>query len=164
MCNLLLHWPLDSLSSRQKVVGLCVLGIMLAASSLTCVMCKTLVHHCLKMQQDHVCTELNQLINHVLHAWVQDGSSKLAFMKNIVPFCISLFPRPEEEEEKGPGFSHLCMCLITASVELVDRKKRLPTGKTIASGNLGLHCTSVCPSCWSFSLISSARLLVKVLR
>ena len=24
----------------------------------------------------------------------------------------SLVPRPEEEEEKGSGFSHSCMCLI----------------------------------------------------
>ena len=48
-------------------------------------------------------------------------------------------------------------------VELVY-EKWLSTGKTTARGNLGLHCTSVCPFCWRSSLISCARLLAKALR
>ena len=32
----------------------------------------------------------------------------------------------------------------TIPLKLVDKKKRLPTSKTIAKGNLGFHCTSVC--------------------
>jgi len=31
------------------------------------------------------------------------------------------------------------------ALELVDKKKRLPTSRTNARGNLGFHCTSVCP-------------------
>ena len=37
---------------------------------------------------------------------------------------------------------------VRASVESADEKKRLPTGKTIARGNLGFHqCASVCSFC-----------------
>ena len=36
---------------------------------------------------------------------------------------------------------------VRAPVELADEKKRLPTGKTIARGNLGLHCVSICCFC-----------------
>jgi len=43
-------------------------------------------------------------------------------------------------------------------MEPVD-EKRLPTGKTIARGNLGFHCTSVCPFWWRSSMISSTRVL-----
>ena len=35
-------------------------------------------------------------------------------LQDLVIF--SLVPGPEEEEEKGPGFSHLCMCLISSEL------------------------------------------------
>ena len=33
---------------------------------------------------------------------------------------------------------------VWAPAESADEKKRLPTGKTIARGNLGFHCASIC--------------------
>ena len=36
---------------------------------------------------------------------------------------------------------------VWAPLQSVDEKKRLLTYKTIARGNLGFHCTSVCPFC-----------------
>ena len=43
------------------------------------------------------------------------------------------------------------------SEESIDETERIPNSKTIAKGNLGFHCTLVCPFCWKSSLISSAR-------
>ena len=68
-------------------------------------------------------------------------------------FCLlcwhwhSLIPRLKEEEEKGPGFSHLCMCLIV--VEFHRFRILLIYFHTLVTSILMLsivHCLYICHS------------------